>query len=117
MSRLIEMRWAKNGPNKPFIVVADAYPTRTTELADVVLPAAMWSEKEGVFGMSERRYQFLPKIVKPVGEVAFGLRHPARLGRTTGKSGRGSRRLHRRKALEARRGLGRDARSVSRHGV
>ncbi len=55
--------------DKPFIVVADAYPTRTTELADVVLPAAMWSEKEGVFGMSERRYQFLPKIIEPVGEA------------------------------------------------
>lgn len=59
----------KERPNKPFIVVADAYPTRTTELADVVLPAAMWSEKEGVFGMSERRYQYLPKIVEPVGEA------------------------------------------------
>ncbi len=54
--------------NKPFVVVVDAYPTLTTELADVVLPAAMWSEKEGVFGMSERRYQFLPKIIKPFGE-------------------------------------------------
>ena len=55
--------------DKPFIVVADAYPTRTTELADVVLPAAIWSEKEGVFGMSERRYQFLPKIIDPPGEA------------------------------------------------
>jgi nitrate reductase NapA len=59
----------KQRPDKPFIVVADAYPTRTTELADVVLPAAMWCEKEGVFGMSERRYQFLPQIVEPVGEA------------------------------------------------
>ncbi len=58
----------KEREDKPFIVVADAYPTRTTELADVVLPAGMWCEKEGVFGMSERRYQFLPKIVEPVGE-------------------------------------------------
>ncbi len=59
----------KPRPDKPFLVVVDAYPTRTTELADVVLPAAMWSEKEGVFGMSERRYQLLPKIVEPVGEA------------------------------------------------
>jgi len=59
----------KDRPNKPFIVVADAYPTLTTELADVLLPAAMWSEKEGVFGMSERRYQFLPKVVKAPGEA------------------------------------------------
>ncbi|USN99623.1 MAG: molybdopterin-dependent oxidoreductase [Phycisphaeraceae bacterium] len=46
--------------NKPFVCVLDAYPTRTTELADLVLPAAMWSEKSGVFGMSERRYQYQP---------------------------------------------------------
>ncbi len=59
----------KERPNKPFIVVLDAYPTRTTELADVVLPAAMWSEKEGIFGMSERRYQILPKVVEPRGEA------------------------------------------------
>jgi len=59
----------KERPDKPFVVVIDAYPTRTTELADVVLPAAMWSEKEGVYGMSERRYQFMPKIIDPPGEA------------------------------------------------
>lgn len=59
----------KARPNKPFVVVIDAYPTRTTELADVVLPAAMWTEKEGVYGMSERRYQFMPKIKAPPGEA------------------------------------------------
>jgi len=54
---------------KPFIAVIDAYPTRTTELADLVLPAAMWTEKAGVFGMSERRYQYQPKIQDPPGEA------------------------------------------------
>ncbi len=58
----------KERPNKPFVVVIDAYPTRTTELADVVLPAAMWCEKEGVYGMSERRYQLMPKIINAPGE-------------------------------------------------
>ncbi len=48
-----------------FLVVLDAYPTRTTELADVVLPAAMWSEKRGTYGMSERRYQLLDKVIEP----------------------------------------------------
>lgn len=52
-----------------FLVVMDAYPTRTTELADVVLPAAMWSEKEGVYGMSERRYQLMEKLLTPPGEA------------------------------------------------
>ena len=32
-----------------FIVVSEAYPTPTTDMADVVLPAAMWIEREGVF--------------------------------------------------------------------
>ncbi len=59
----------KERPTKPFVVVIDAYPTRTTELADVVLPAAMWTEKEGVFGMSERRYQLMPKLIEPPGEA------------------------------------------------
>ncbi len=59
----------KARPNKPFIAVIDAYPTMTTELADVVLPAGMWSEKAGVFGMSERRYQYQPKISNPPGEA------------------------------------------------
>jgi nitrate reductase (cytochrome) len=59
----------KERPDKPFICVLDAYPTRTTELGDVVLPAAMWSEKNGVFGMSERRYQFQPKVKNAPGEA------------------------------------------------
>ncbi len=53
-----------------FLVVADAYhPTRTTELADVVLPAALWAEKEGVYGCTERRYQLLEKAIEPPGEA------------------------------------------------
>ena len=53
-----------------FLVVADAFhPTRTTELADVVLPAALWAEKEGVYGCTERRYQLLEKAVEPQGEA------------------------------------------------
>ena len=59
----------KERPGKPFVAVIDAYPTRTTELADLVLPAAMWSEKSGVFGMSERRYQYQPAIIEPPGEA------------------------------------------------
>lgn len=51
---------------KPFLVVADAvHPTETTQLADVVLPAALWAEKEGVFSQSERRYHLVPKVVEP----------------------------------------------------
>jgi nitrate reductase NapA len=46
-----------------FIVVSDAYPTVTTLLADLVLPTAMWVEKEGAYGNAERRTQFWHQLV------------------------------------------------------
>jgi nitrate reductase NapA len=53
-----------------FLVVSEAFhPTRTSELADVVLPAALWAEKEGVYGCAERRYQLLEAAVKPLGQA------------------------------------------------
>jgi nitrate reductase NapA len=52
-----------------FTVVSDIYPTRTTELASVILPSAMWIEKEGVMGQTDRRSQFIPKLVNPPGEA------------------------------------------------
>ncbi len=52
-----------------FIVVSDVYPTPTTDIADVVLPAAMWFEQEGMFGNSERRTQHWDKLVDPPGEA------------------------------------------------
>lgn len=53
-----------------FVVVSEAFhPTRTSELADVVLPAALWAEKEGVYGCGERRYQLLEAAVKPLGQA------------------------------------------------
>ncbi|MCP4657141.1 MAG: molybdopterin-dependent oxidoreductase, partial [bacterium] len=53
-----------------FVVVSETFhPTRTSELADVVLPAALWAEKEGVYGCTERRYQLLDKAVEPLGEA------------------------------------------------
>jgi formate dehydrogenase major subunit len=38
-----------------FLVCQDIFPTETTRFADVVLPAAAWSENEGTFTNSERR--------------------------------------------------------------
>ncbi len=52
-----------------FLVVSDVYPTPTTEVADVVLPAAMWVEREGFFGNTERRTQHWKKVVEPPGEA------------------------------------------------
>jgi nitrate reductase NapA len=52
-----------------FIVVSDVYPTPTTEIADVILPSAMWVEREGFFGNTERRTQHWKKMVNPPGEA------------------------------------------------
>jgi nitrate reductase NapA len=52
-----------------FIVVSDVYPTPTTDVADVVLPAAMWIEREGMWGNSERRTQHFDKMLTPPGEA------------------------------------------------
>ncbi|MEX0929656.1 MAG: nitrate reductase [Balneolales bacterium] len=60
----------REGMERAFVVVADAFhPTETTRFADVVLPAAMWTEKSGVFSQSERRYHYVPKLVEPRGEA------------------------------------------------
>lgn len=56
-----------------FVVVSDAYPTVTTELADLILPAAMWVEKEGAYGNAERRTQFWHQLVTAPGEARSDL--------------------------------------------
>ncbi|WP_447829451.1 nitrate reductase catalytic subunit NapA [Aeromonas salmonicida] len=48
-----------------FIVVSDPYPTVTAQAADLILPTAMWVEKEGAYGNAERRTQFWHQQVKP----------------------------------------------------
>ncbi|MFL5561712.1 MAG: molybdopterin oxidoreductase family protein, partial [Gemmatimonadaceae bacterium] len=53
-----------------FLVVQDCFAdTETAQLADVVLPAAMWGEKTGCMTNAERRVNFLPKVVEPPGEA------------------------------------------------
>ncbi len=52
-----------------FIVVSDVYPTPTTDIADVILPSAMWIEREGMFGNSERRTQHFHQLIDPPGEA------------------------------------------------
>lgn len=52
-----------------FIVVSDVYPTPTTDIADVILPSAMWVEREGMFGNSERRTQHFEQMLTPQGEA------------------------------------------------
>lgn len=52
-----------------FLIVSEVYPTATTRLADLILPSAMWIEKNGIFGNSERRTQQWFKMVEPPGEA------------------------------------------------
>jgi len=56
-----------------FIVVSDAYPTVTAQAADLILPAAMWVEKEGAYGNAERRTQFWHQLVNAPGEARSDL--------------------------------------------
>ncbi len=56
-----------------FIVVSDPYPTITAQAADLILPTAMWVEKEGAYGNAERRTQFWRQQKAPPGEAKSDL--------------------------------------------
>jgi nitrate reductase NapA len=56
-----------------FIVVSDAYPTVTAMAADLILPAAMWVEKEGAYGNAERRTHVWHQLVQAPGEARSDL--------------------------------------------
>jgi nitrate reductase NapA len=56
-----------------FIVVSDVYPTVSTAGADLILPSAMWVEKEGAFGNAERRTHFWHQLVNAPGEARSDL--------------------------------------------
>ncbi len=49
-----------------FLVVVDAFLTRTAECADVVLPCALSAEKDGTFVNTERRIQRLNRALPPL---------------------------------------------------
>jgi len=55
--------------NLEFLVVQDIFLTETAELADVVLPAACYAEKDGTQTNTERRVQRWKKAQDPPGEA------------------------------------------------
>jgi len=63
-----EETWPGYRNPENFIVVSDAYPTVTALAADLILPTAMWVEKEGAYGNAERRTHFWHQLVKAPGE-------------------------------------------------
>lgn len=89
-SGLVEMLWVSGTnplvslPNLPkardiftkeslFLVVQDIFPTETTAVADVVLPAAAWGEKTGCFTNVDRTVHISHKAVDPPGEAKSDL--------------------------------------------
>src|SRR5574343_1741783 len=56
-----------------FVVLSYLYPTVSALAADLILPSAMWTEKEGAFGNAERRTQVWRQQVKAPGEARSDL--------------------------------------------
>ncbi len=54
--------------NLDFFVFQDLFLNETAELADVVLPAVSFAEKDGTFTNTERRVQRVRKAIEPVGD-------------------------------------------------
>jgi NADH-quinone oxidoreductase subunit G len=52
-----------------FVVVQELFLTKTAELADVVLPARAYTERDGTFTSGERRVQRFYPAIPPLGET------------------------------------------------
>lgn len=55
--------------NLEFLVVQDIFPTETVWLADVILPATCFAEKDGTFTSTDRRVQRVRRAIVPLGEA------------------------------------------------
>lgn len=59
----------KSLENTGFLIVQDIFMTETAEMADVVLPASSFAEKDGTFTNTERRIQRIRKAIESPGEA------------------------------------------------
>ena len=68
---LPDVRLAEEGLKKAKFVVVQEVSNKpeTLQYADVILPAACWTEKEGSMTNSERRISHLQQVVEPPGEA------------------------------------------------
>jgi formate dehydrogenase alpha subunit len=73
--------------NLEFLVVQDIFLTETAQLADVVLPAATFAEKDGTFTNTERRVQRVRQAIAPRGEAKPDWHIVAELARKMGAKG------------------------------
>lgn len=55
--------------NLEFLVVQDIFLSETAEIADVVLPASTFAEKDGTFTLTDRRIARLRQGVPPIGDT------------------------------------------------
>ncbi len=55
--------------NLDFLVVQDIFLSETARMADVVLPAASFAEKDGTYTNTERRVQLSKKAINPLGSA------------------------------------------------
>lgn len=68
-----------------FVVVQDIFHTETTQLADVILPASTWAEKNGTFVNSDRRVLRVRKAVDCPGKAREDWRIIHELAKRMGK--------------------------------
>ncbi len=74
-SWIAQKNFARLREKLDFLVVQDMYhSTETAQLADLVLPAAGWGEKEGTFINSERRFGAIKQVKKAPGEALSDFR-------------------------------------------
>jgi NADH-quinone oxidoreductase subunit G len=67
-----------------FLVVQELFMTATAEVADVVLPAQSWAEREGSFTSGERRVQRFYPVIRPLGECRADWQIFAQVGERVG---------------------------------
>jgi len=70
-----------------FLVVQDIFLTETAQMADVVLPAASFAEKNGTFSNTERRVQRVRKAINSPGEAKADWKIVAEIAQRMGAAG------------------------------
>ncbi|BAV06546.1 ferredoxin-nitrate reductase [Filimonas lacunae] len=86
---LPDVRMAEAALNKATFVVVQEVSNKpeTLAYADVVLPAAAWTEKEGTMTNAERRISYLPQLTQPPGEALPDAEIICRFARKMGYAG------------------------------
>jgi formate dehydrogenase alpha subunit len=74
-----------------YLIVQEIFMTATARMADLVLPAAAWAEKDGSYTSMERRVQWIDQAVPPVGEAKEGLWIINEIGKRMGLDLKGER--------------------------